>query len=349
MPELLALCRAGFEPECVQELEQALTEREGSGYARTERDSGFVRLTWQGPDTAGQLDSDQLTFTRLLWPIVQEMKNLDPKDRAAPMLEWLEATGLKLGDLRVECADSQAGESLRALCRGFESAMLGLLRQRKIIDKHAKYGLIVFFVSTDHALLGFDKVDLIKNQARGGIVRLRFPSEAPSRSTLKLEEAFQVLLTDAERERWLQPGMSAVDLGACPGGWTYQFVRRSMRVVAVDNGQMAPSLMDSGLVEHIRADGFAFRPKKPADWLVCDMVEQPIRVAALVGDWLGAGQCQRSIFNLKLPMKKRYAEVLACIETLRERAGGDLLVRSKQLYHDREEITVLATRPLRQS
>ena len=82
MPELLALCRAGFEPECVQELEQALTEREGSGYARTERDSGFVRLTWQGPDTAGQLDSDQLTFTRLLWPIVQEMKNLDPKDRA---------------------------------------------------------------------------------------------------------------------------------------------------------------------------------------------------------------------------------------------------------------------------
>ena len=177
---------------------------------------------------------------------------------------------------------------------------------------------------------------------------MRFPSEAPSRSTLKLEEAFQVLLTEGERERWLQPGMSAVDLGACPGGWTYQFVRRSMRVVAVDNGQMAPSLMDSGLVEHIRADGFAFRPKKPADWLVCDMVEQPIRVAALVGDWLGAGLCQRSMFNLKLPMKKRYAEVQLCIETLRERAGGDLLVRAKQLYHDREEITVLATRPLRQ-
>lgn len=33
------------------------------------------------------------------------------------------------------------------------------------------------------------------------------------------------------REEWelrLTSGMKAVDLGACPGGWTYQLVRREM-------------------------------------------------------------------------------------------------------------------------
>ena len=39
---LVALTRSGFEPECAQELEFNLHERGGAGYARTERDSGFV-------------------------------------------------------------------------------------------------------------------------------------------------------------------------------------------------------------------------------------------------------------------------------------------------------------------
>ena len=33
--------------------------------------------------------------------------------------------------------------------------------------------------------------------------------------------------------------MWAVDLGACPGGWTYQLVKRNMWVYSVDNGPMA--------------------------------------------------------------------------------------------------------------
>ncbi|VEB88410.1 putative RNA 2'-O-ribose methyltransferase [Citrobacter koseri] len=34
----------------------------------------------------------------------------------------------------------------------------------------------------------------------------------------------------------LANGMYAVDLGACPGGWTYQLVKRNMWVYSVDNG-----------------------------------------------------------------------------------------------------------------
>jgi len=176
-----------------------------------------------------------------------------------------------------------------------------------------------------------------------GIPRLKFPREAPSRSTLKLEEALIVLLDAGERERWLKAGMSAVDLGAAPGGWTWQLVRRSIRVTAVDNGPMAASLLQSGLVTHRREDGFRFQPKKPVDWMVCDMVEQPRRVAELVARWLNEGWCRRSIFNLKLPMKKRYDETRLCMDLIRAKAGArTIALRARQLYHDREEITVFA-------
>jgi 23S rRNA (cytidine2498-2'-O)-methyltransferase len=112
-------------------------------------------------------------------------------------------------------------------------------------------------------------------------------------------------------------------------------------VIAVDNGPMDEKLMQSGLVEHRREDGFRFRPKTPVDWLVCDMVEQPIRVAALVRDWLAAGACKRAVFNLKLPMKKRWDEVVRCLALFE---GDAYETRAKQLYHDREEITVYAGR-----
>ena len=56
-----------------------------------------------------------------------------------------------------------------------------------------------------------------------GIPRLRLPG-APSRSAAKLEEALLYFLGD-EAERLLRGGMSAVDLGAAPGGWTWILAR----------------------------------------------------------------------------------------------------------------------------
>lgn len=177
-----------------------------------------------------------------------------------------------------------------------------------------------------------------------GIPRLRMPGSAPSRSTLKLDEAFNFMLTDQEREEHLQNGMTAVDLGACPGGWTWQLVNRGIRVIAIDNGEMNTQLMDTGLVEHLRKDGFSYTPEKTVDWLVCDMVEKPSRITQLIIKWINQGYCINSVFNLKLPMKKRYQMVCDCREQLQqalEQSGYYYRLRMKQLYHDREEITVV--------
>ncbi|MCA2961296.1 MAG: 23S rRNA (cytidine(2498)-2'-O)-methyltransferase RlmM, partial [Silvanigrellales bacterium] len=179
-----------------------------------------------------------------------------------------------------------------------------------------------------------------------GIPRLKFPSAAPSRSTLKLEEAFLTFLDDSLQARWLRAGLTAVDLGACPGGWTYQFVRREMHVTAVDNGSIAESLLSTGLVEHLREDGFRFRPRKPVAWMVCDMVEKPTRVARLAAEWILEGHASHSIFNLKLPMKARFAEVSKCLRQVESllaesglQKGRDYVLKCRQLFHDREEVT----------
>ena len=115
-----------------------------------------------------------------------------------------------------------------------------------------------------------------------------------------------------------------------------------MLVTAIDNGPMAESLMDTGLVQHLMADGFTFKPKQPVDWMVCDIVEKPARTAAMVETWIGDGHCREAVVNLKLPMKQRYAEVRRLLQRLEDGFAARKIkvsIACKQLYHDREEVT----------
>ena len=147
-------------------------------------------------------------------------------------------------------------------------------------------------------------------------------------------------LSPEETQELLHEGLSAVDLGAAPGGWTWQLVQHGLNVTAVDNGNIDPKLLATNLVEHVREDGFHYWPKRSVEWLVCDMVEKPARIAQLVARWVAAGKCQRALFNLKLPMKKRWDELNRCRTVIDDALGAhDYHLQFKQLYHDREEVT----------
>jgi 23S rRNA (cytidine2498-2'-O)-methyltransferase len=199
----------------------------------------------------------------------------------------------------------------------------------------------VFFVAGDHAFLCMsDPSDSAPWPL--GVPRLKLLADAPSRSALKLDEALLTLLDADERARLLHPGMRAADLGAAPGGWTWVLTRHGLHVTAVDNGPLREHVLATGQVEHLRADGFHWQPPRPLDWMVCDMVEQPRRVADRMATWLREGWCRQAIFNLKLPMKKRWQETALCLERFTAQADVPLRVRARQLYHDREEITVFA-------
>ena len=98
-----------------------------------------------------------------------------------------------------------------------------------------------------------------------------------------------MFLDKAEQAQWLKPDMTAIDLGAAPGGWTWQLVQRGLKVIAVDNGPLKGAAASHPSIKHLRLDGFSYRPQRPVDWLVCDMVEQPAKVAALIAEWIAAG------------------------------------------------------------
>jgi 23S rRNA (cytidine2498-2'-O)-methyltransferase len=357
---LLAWCRAGFEPELASELAERATFAGRSGFPRGERDSGIVLFiehaagegdAWL-PATDAPIAVTQAApiFARQTLQLRAELRQLDPQDRITPLLAALGPAGPespRYGTLMVEHPDSDAARPLAGLARAFGNALRPALRRAGWLSRtdasHLRQ-LHVALLSREHLLLA----ESGRNAGRawpGGIPRLRAHADAPSRSALKLDEALLVLLDPDERERWLKPGMRAADLGAAPGGWSFVLARQHVRVVAVDNGPMAASAMATGLIEHLRDDGFRWHPREPLDWMVCDMVEQPRRVAARMAEWFRHGWCQRAIFNLKLPMKKRWEETRLCLDLFAEQSQRPLEIRARQLYHDREEITVYAGPP----
>jgi 23S rRNA (cytidine2498-2'-O)-methyltransferase len=281
-----------------------------------------------------------LAFARQMVRDVRLVDNMPATDRATPLADAAAELDLRLSTIWLETADTNDAKELSSFCRKLEPHLREALRRRDLLtNDQTRPRLHVLALSPTAAYVGFsDPADSAPWPM--GIARLRMPRSAASRSTLKLAEALLVFLDEAERAEWLRPGLTAVDLGAAPGGWTWQLMRHGLQVYAVDNGDLDPALLSTDQVEHFRADGLKWKPKRPVDWLVCDMVEKPARIATLAAQWLADGHCRRAIFNLKLPMKKRWEELQRCRTLI-----DDILcdhahqLRFKQLYHDREEVT----------
>jgi 23S rRNA (cytidine2498-2'-O)-methyltransferase len=170
--------------------------------------------------------------------------------------------------------------------------------------------------------------------APGGRMRVRVPGERPSRAARKLAEAFLWLGLGPEA------GELCVDLGAAPGGWSYVLLERRARVIAVDPARLDQDLMKRRGLRHVKASAFDFEPDEPADWLFCDMAWRPLEVAQMLARWARRRDATLLVANFKLPMKQK-AEMVARIRRTLE-GGGWRSVRAKQLYHDREEVTVTA-------
>lgn len=334
LPNWLIYCRPGFERDCVQETQAKPMEAAA--------DSGFVLL--QGKP---RLNFAQLAFARQLIRLHGEVLDLPERDRLTPLLAALPAEPRQFGALWLETPDTNDGKTLSGFTRRFQPLLEEKLRaQGRLAEDASLPRLHIFFPDKNRALIGSSDPHN-SAAAHMGILRLKIPHDAPSRSYLKLAEAFEVFLSKDEQQKWLKPGLHAVDLGAAPGGWTWQLVQRGLKVIAVDNGPLKGVAAEHPSIRHLRQDGFRYRPKQPVDWLVCDMVEQPARVAALMADWVASGASTRAIFNLKLPMKKRVealAAALASVRAVLDAKGLRYRLEAKQLYHDREEVTVFLAR-----
>jgi 23S rRNA (cytidine2498-2'-O)-methyltransferase len=343
MNTLFMHCRPGFESEVCSEIAEIAARADVAGYAKARPDTACAEFICGDAQSAERLMSAQ-RFSGLIFPrqwARGAFLALPETDRISVILEHL-ADFPACGSLWLEVVDTNEGKELSNFCKKFEAPLRKALgKAGKLVEDPRKPRLLLTFKSGREVFLGLADPD---NSAMWpmGIPRLKFPREAPSRSTLKLEEAWHHFIPRQEWDERLSGDMTGVDLGAAPGGWTWQLVRRGMLVTAIDNGPMAESLMDTGLVQHLMADGFTYKPRQPVDWMVCDIVEKPARSAALLETWLGEGHCREAVVNLKLPMKQRYAEVRRLLDRIEagfKARGVRVAIGCKQLYHDREEVT----------
>jgi 23S rRNA (cytidine2498-2'-O)-methyltransferase len=228
-----------------------------------------------------------------------------------------------------------------ALLKAARSVIVDLIRKRmsRVVrlatdqmpsGQGSSHGLFVYFTGPAQTFVSRDCI-------RGGQQRMKDDPGAPSRSYLKVEEAYQVLGCQPAK------GETVVDLGAAPGGWSYSAAKRGARVFAVDNGPLKAAAADHPLIKHLRADAFTFRPAgdSRADWLFCDMVEDPSRVLDLVAGWLRDRRCRRFVVNLKFG-RTDPVKLLSRVTTGKDGlARRCRLMRARHLFHDREEFTVV--------
>jgi 23S rRNA (cytidine2498-2'-O)-methyltransferase len=368
---LVAYCRAGFEAEVAADLRRIASAVQVPLDIAPTADLGYVIAHANGFDGAAWWRAQEAAppiFARSVFlgdgpfallpatvaamaPAASTAATGGRADRVTPLLAAIERMSAERthappwASAWIEFPDTNDGKELSPLARALHARVEGELRADACLEDGSAQRLHVFLQDGATAYVGTS----LTAQASPwpmGIPRLRMPHGAPSRSTLKLAEALVTFLGERE-STLLRPGLRAVDLGAAPGGWTWQLAKRGLRVTAVDNGPLKGTVASDPLVTHLREDGLTWRPKRAVDWLVCDIVEQPLRIADMVGHWIADGAARRAIFNLKLPMKKRYDEVLRCesrIDDIMARAGVRHIQRVRQLYHDREEVTAYLTR-----
>jgi len=339
------LCRSGCEEHLVREAVDA-------GWSAAVRGPGAVALT--GPPPVGGTTSSArppggwaFADTELTEPF--EAAGDSVNALAAAINDWFgQSIRGDTIDQPWPCVFTAAGDAagLARRATAVEKAFGELLRRRlgrvarlstpaRPAGRGAFKGLFVVFTAFDRALV-------TRTVWLGGQRRMADDDQAPSRSYLKVEEAYGLL------GRAPQPGETVCDLGAAPGGWSYSAASRGARVTAVDNGPLKGGALDHPLIDHRRLDAFTFRPTSGQrfDWLFCDLVEEPHHVMrGLIEPWLAERWCRQFVIVLKFGR----TDPPGLLRELRE--PGSALARYApgavvaHLHHNRDEFAVTGVLP----
>ncbi|MFL5352673.1 23S rRNA (cytidine(2498)-2'-O)-methyltransferase RlmM [Archangium sp.] len=321
-------CRAGFEPHLYEELAWAGAEPRllGEALVESEGQQGLApAFARQGSRVVASFQQESLET--LTTAVAQAVNALPP---SSPLV------------LQAFTPDTPRGNALAAQAEALREAVRGLVPAGRLLEdadraREAGARLVSLCMAPGVTVLGVVHAREALSLAPGGRRRMKRAGESPSRAAMKLEEALDGLPFEPAR------GDVCVDLGAAPGGWTQRLVARGARVIAVDPARLMPELASNSRVRHVQESAFAFAPEEPVDWLFCDMAWRPLEVAQLLAKWGRRGWASHLVANIKLPMKDKNPLLLRVRHTLTEDGGWKGLT-VRQLYHDRDEVTVTAHR-----
>ncbi len=120
-------------------------------------------------------------------------------------------------------------------------------------------------------------------------------NDPPSRAYLKLWEALS-LIGDHPK-----PGDKCLELGACPGGWTWVIGELGADVLAVDRSELAPNVDAMKTVTYSGGNAFKFLPEThgPYEWIFSDLICYPDKLLEYVTKWTQSGKVKKMICTIK--------------------------------------------------
>jgi 23S rRNA C2498 (ribose-2'-O)-methylase RlmM len=227
-----------------------------------------------------------------------------------------------------------------------------------IEDDDERWVLQVLLISPDVAVASLIKCTHIGPgksfwpnwQTPMGMSQVDIIGKMPTSAYRKLMEAFECMRIRPE------PFQShAVDLGACPGGWTSVLRMLDCHVVSVDRSKLDPVLMNDDMVEFVKGDAFAFAPtattsnNRPSTteegvapehtWMVSDVIAYPERVIELLERWCGGHWARYLIVTMKFQGDKPALDDLDHAIDVVERHGYHC--RAKHFFNNKNEVTLM--------
>ncbi|WP_035154612.1 SAM-dependent methyltransferase [Cohnella thermotolerans] len=340
MTDFIATANPGFAPYAMEELRRRFPGVKLAGLAPGET----FKLS-PGPLPDGELiDSlrrDEPIFLRHLFPVQEEVPlSSDPEETAAAMKRFAQTRADALGGTAVAVQVRKSPDSPFPFssAEGRDAIVPALVDMgAEPVAKDAKWILSVY-AAKKTLYLGLSKPRDNLSDWPGGAVRFRREEGLISRAAFKLLEA--------ERTFGLPLGRftNALDLGAAPGGWTSVLLERGVDVTAVDPAEMHESLKGHPRLRHLRKNAaeLSFAPGS-FDLLVCDMSWDPhhtCRIVSGLAPALSAGAS--GIITLKLMYRKPLQTISDLLEQYRQTFE---IRRVKQLFHNREEVTLWVRKP----
>ena len=293
-------------------------------------------IPMESDEVGQQLSTSELIFLRHVQPIDREFALTGQASDVEQLVQMISYIESSISDKQISIHIRTSRDSLLVNTK----AEIKEVMEEAIVEAGGQLVLqnpdliIAIYAHHSHLYVGFGTVEEMRSDWPGGAIRFQREEGQASRAKFKLLEAEKVFGLD------LALFKQAIDVGAAPGGWSSLLLERGLKVTAIDPAVLDEQIMRHPALTHLKMNASDVKlPKASFDLIVCDMSWNPLLMSKLV---LGLRPALKpysyGVITLKLMNKK----VMQSIREVKERLGsGYNVLQAKQLFHNRDEITLL--------
>lgn len=117
----------------------------------------------------------------------------------------------------------------------------------------------------------------------------------PSRAYLKLWEFFTLYHTPPTKNS------TVIDMGACPGGWSWVLSELELNVISVDKAPLDSKIQKLSNINFLQDSAFALDPKSMQNiqWFFSDIICYPEKLLTLIKKWMNESNVKNFICTIK--------------------------------------------------